>query len=136
MSSTTIYKDLKPTYLYIKQHSITGLKYFGKTTKKDPYKYLGSGKHWVRHIKKHGTQFVETIWISKLFTDENTLIEFALLASAHWNIVESVDWANQKPENGIDGGGGYGGKGKVAVKDKNGNNFLIDNTDPRYLSEN
>jgi hypothetical protein len=27
--------DTIETYLYIKQHSITGLKYFGKTTKKD-----------------------------------------------------------------------------------------------------
>ena len=34
---------MKPTYLYIKQHSVTKLKYFGKTTKKDPVKYLGSG---------------------------------------------------------------------------------------------
>jgi hypothetical protein len=24
--------DIKPTYLYIKQHLVTGLKYFGKTS--------------------------------------------------------------------------------------------------------
>lgn len=33
-----------PTYLYVKQHTITGLKYFGKTIK-DPYVYPGSGTH-------------------------------------------------------------------------------------------
>ena len=58
---------MKPTYLYIKQHKITKLKYFGKTTK-DPNKYLGSGKHWIRHIKKHGLE-IDTIWY-QLFTDE------------------------------------------------------------------
>lgn len=39
-------------HLYIKTHNTTGLKYFGKTTK-DPYKYLGSGKHWRAHLKIH-----------------------------------------------------------------------------------
>lgn len=30
--------EFLPTYLYIKTHNQTGLKYFGKTTK-DPFKY-------------------------------------------------------------------------------------------------
>ena len=30
-------------YLYVKQHSITGLKYFGRTTQANPYKYKGYG---------------------------------------------------------------------------------------------
>ena len=30
---------MKPTYLYVKEHDKTGLLYFGKTTKKDPFKY-------------------------------------------------------------------------------------------------
>jgi hypothetical protein len=42
----------KPTFLYIKTHSVTGLKYFGKTTK-DPFRYKGSGVYWVRHLKVH-----------------------------------------------------------------------------------
>ena len=39
--SMTIYTSttIPPTYLYIKEHSITGLKYFGKTTAKNPLKY-------------------------------------------------------------------------------------------------
>ena len=48
-------------YLYVKQHSITGLKYFGKTTKIDPFLYKGSGKYWQRHIKKYGKNFIETL---------------------------------------------------------------------------
>ena len=46
-------KEFKPTYLYVKTHNITGLKYFGKTTN-DPYTYYGSGKYWLLHLKKHG----------------------------------------------------------------------------------
>lgn len=51
-----------PTYLYIKQHTITGKLYFGKTIK-DPEKYMGSGTHWKRHINKHGKEHVETLWL-------------------------------------------------------------------------
>lgn len=94
---------IKPTYLYIKQHAITGLKYFGKTTKSDPYKYLGSGKYWLRHIKKYGRNHVKTIWISEPFMDKDTLIEFATFISKELNIVESSQWANLQEENGIDG---------------------------------
>ena len=32
----------QPTWLYVKQHPVTGLKYFGKTTQ-NPYRYKGSG---------------------------------------------------------------------------------------------
>ena len=55
MTSTNIYTpilfaqkdaDIFPTYLYIKQHSVTKLKYFGKTNSEDPIKYSGSGKYW------------------------------------------------------------------------------------------
>ena len=91
------------TYLYIKQHEITGLKYFGKTTKKDPYKYNGSGKHWLRHIKKHGVEHVNTIRC-KLFTDIDELQRVALAMSEMYDIVDSEFWANLTPENGMDGG--------------------------------
>jgi hypothetical protein len=59
MTSTTTYQEITPTYLYIKQHSITGLKYFGKTTKSNPYKYNGSGKYWIRHINKNGKEHIK-----------------------------------------------------------------------------
>ena len=99
--SMSIY--FKPTWLYIKQHNLTGLKYFGKTISKDPVKYKGSGKHWTRHINKYGND-VTTVW-SQLFTDKNELKEFALKFSVDNNIVESIEWANLKPEDGLWGGG-------------------------------
>ena len=92
-----------PTFLYIKQHSITGIKYFGKTTK-DPYKYNGSGKHWKRHIKKHGSEHIKTIWVSEPFIDSELISEYALTFSKEHNIVESKDWANLMEENGLAGG--------------------------------
>lgn len=94
---------MKPTYLYIKQHSLTGLKYFGKTTKHHPDNYLGSGKYWKRHIKTHGEIHVKTIWF-KLFENKDELIDYALTFSKENNIVESDEWANLKTENGLDGG--------------------------------
>jgi hypothetical protein len=46
-------KEFVPTWLYVKVHNKTGLKYLGKTIQ-DPYKYGGSGVHWSSHVKKHG----------------------------------------------------------------------------------
>jgi hypothetical protein len=97
----TIYTPITPTYLYIKQHSVTGLKYFGKTTK-DPYTYNGSGKHWARHIKKHGKKHIVTLWVSDLFHD-TSIVDYALQFSKEKNIVESKEWANMEPENGLNG---------------------------------
>jgi len=47
-----IYEETVVVHLYVKQHSITKLKYFGKTIQ-DPIKYSGSGVHWKKHLKKH-----------------------------------------------------------------------------------
>ena len=101
-TSMTIYTPIQPTYLYIKQHSITGLKYFGKTTRKDPYTYNGSGTHWTRHIKIHGKEHVVTLWVSELYQD-TSISDYALQFSIENDIVESKEWANLKPENGLDG---------------------------------
>lgn len=90
-------------YLYVKQHAVTGLKYFGKTKKTDPFKYLGSGLYWKKHIKKHGKKYVKTIDIWG-FDCENLCSDFALMFSKLHNIVESDEWANLKEENGLDGG--------------------------------
>ena len=93
----------KPTFLYIKQHSITKKCYFGKTIKKDPVKYLGSGTYWLHHIKIHGREFVETLWY-KLFTSEEELTRIATLFSEQQDIINSELWLNLIPENGLDGG--------------------------------
>ena len=91
-----------PTYLYIKQHSITGKLYFGKTIK-NPETYYGSGVHWRRHIKLHGIEHIETLWYC-LFFDVESIQEFALNFSKEQNIVESTLWLNAIPETGIGGG--------------------------------
>lgn len=80
----------------------TGLKYFGKTQQKDPYKYMGSGDYWVLHIKKHGYDKVITCVIAE-FENETDCEAFALNFSIENNIVESREWANLKLENGKDG---------------------------------
>lgn len=92
-------------YLYVKQHSKTGLKYFGKTTR-DPYKYLGSGKYWTRHIKKYGTEFVDTIHLWE-FQGQEEAIEFALQFSKENSIIESHEWANLTEENAVGGTPGF-----------------------------
>ena len=89
-------------YLYKKTHKITGLKYLGKTISKNPYTYKGSGKHWVYHIKKHGYD-VETE-ILKECSSEKELKYWGNYYSTLWNVVESKEWANLKPENGNGGG--------------------------------
>ena len=92
---------MKPTYLYVKTHKITGLKYFGKTTKTDPTSYKGSGIYWRKHIRKYGNS-VDTE-ILGLFLTKEECVEFATKFSIDNNIIESAEWANLKLENGLDG---------------------------------
>jgi hypothetical protein len=88
-------------HLYIKTHNITGLKYFGKTTKEDPHKYTGSGKHWLRHLRKHGFDYSTEIVAT--FEDEILCEQFALKFSKDNDIVNSTSWANLQEENGLTG---------------------------------
>ena len=90
-------------YLYVKKHLVSGLQYFGKTTKPNPFKYYGSGIYWKKHIKCHGKEHVETISVWE-FNDIQECSDFAIKFSQENNIVESKEWANLKPENGLDGG--------------------------------
>lgn len=76
--------------------------YFGKTVKPDPYKYLGSGIYWRRHLKVHGKE-IDTIWV-ELFHDKNRLVEFAEFFSSFFDIAHEDVWANLVEENGLDGG--------------------------------
>lgn len=94
-------ENFTQTFLYIKRHRKTGLYYFGKTTKRNPEMYRGSGKYWKRHLKIHGND-VETIWYC-LFLDKETLQEFATIFSEMNNISTSNEWANLINENGLDG---------------------------------
>jgi len=101
----TIYntETIPPTYLCIKIHSATGLRYFCKTTR-DPKSYKGSGTHWLRHIKKHGKEFVVNELVIGPYTNKSEIITLALFLSIELDVVNSKDWANLKLETGIDGG--------------------------------
>jgi hypothetical protein len=87
-------------YLYKKTHNKTGLQYLGKTIQ-DPFVYQGSGDRWIPHIKKHGYD-VTTEILRECQTSEEVK-EWGLYYSELWNVVDSKDWANLKPESG-DGG--------------------------------
>lgn len=89
-------------HLYVKRHKSTGLLYFGKTTRKDPERYLGSGSYWRRHLQKHGND-IETISVWSFDCLEEAT-SFALKFSSDNNIVESADWANLIPEDASYGG--------------------------------
>lgn len=117
MSSETIYppltenqiKNFVPTRLYIKRHSITGLKYFGKTISKNIEHYKGSGKYWTNHIKQHGTHHVENLWVSDWYYDPYELQKAAIDFSIENDILHAKDengnkiWGNLVYENGVDG---------------------------------
>jgi len=92
---------MEPIYLYIKTHNKTGLKYFGKTEKKDPFKYLGSGKLWRQHLSKFGEDITTEIF--GCFYDRDECYKAAVEFSHKNNIVESTDWANLRIEE-LDGG--------------------------------
>lgn len=100
--------SFKPTYLYVKTHLTTGLKYFGKTTKSNPHNYTGSGDYWLKHLNVHGKYFSTDI--IGFFDDKEECVKAAIDFSIKHNIVESKEWANFKIENGIDGGSDVGHK--------------------------
>ena len=87
-------------FLYLKTHNKTGLKYIGKTIR-NPKTYKGSGKYWVRHLKKHGND-VTTEILKECITKEE-LKQWGLYYSKLWNIIENPNFANLKFEEG-DGG--------------------------------
>lgn len=88
-------------YLYVKTHNKTGLKYFGKTSRENPYSYCGSGKYWVRHLKKYGYDLSTEI-IGK-FESKEECSEIAIKFSIENDVVNSDKWANLINENGLDG---------------------------------
>lgn len=91
------------TYLYVKTHTITGLKYLGQTKKDDPHKYRGSGIRWLNHLKVHGYTYTTEILKE---CEHPAMIKFwGQHYSDLWNIVDSDEWANLKPETG-DGSAG------------------------------
>jgi len=102
---TYLYEALaKHTRLYIKQCPHCGLKYFGKTVKKNITTYKGSGVKWKAHLKKHKV-FPVHLWHSDWYTD-TSITRFALRFSRINKIVKSDLWANLTEESGIDNASG------------------------------
>lgn len=90
-------------YLYKKTHNITGMQYLGKTIR-NPFKYLGSGIDWNKHLVEFGADIKTEIL--KECSSKEELIFWGRYYSKLWNIVESKEWANKIPETG----GGPGAK--------------------------
>lgn len=103
----------------MKTHNITGKKYLGQTTNKDPFKYKGSGKYWKQHISKHGYDVVTTI-LKECSTKEEVKYWGEYYTNLQ-NIVISDQWANLKPESGDGGsikGTNLGRKHSIETKEK------------------
>jgi len=97
---------MKPVYLYVKKHNVTGLLYFGRTINPDPSKYLGSGQHWRAHLNTHGKD-ISTIFFEKFDSLEDAK-EFATFFSEEFDIVKSEKWANLIIEDGTHTGSNKG----------------------------
>lgn len=94
------YEPLKtPARLYIKQCPHCGLKYFGRSTRRNVQSYTGSGKRWLGHLRKHKVNSIH-LWNSKWYHD-TSITRFALKFSKMNNIVESSKWANMILEDGM-----------------------------------
>lgn len=89
--------------LMIKTHVETGLKYlcYTQSEGKTYSKYKGSGKLWIRHLKKYGENIT-----TELIFESDSYDEFKAVAiqkSHEFNVVEDSSWANLRIEEG-DGG--------------------------------
>lgn len=120
----------KPSYLYIKTHNLTGLKYFGKTCESNPHRYKGSGTEWMKHLDVYGYDVTtELLNDGKPYESIDDFIRAALEFSNLYNIVNAVDdfgnkiWANLIVESGLGGAPwSLDQKKKLSVKRKgNGN---------------
>ena len=88
-------------YLMLKTHTISGMKYLCKTSRRDPYTYAGSGKVWKKHLKKYGFYFNTVILAECLTTEE--LKQKGIYYSELWDVVNNCEFANLVQERG-DGG--------------------------------
>jgi hypothetical protein len=86
--------------LYLKESPL-GLKYLGITSKKNPYKYKGSGSYWKKHLKSHNfsNSDVKTIILYQTYSKEE-LKKMGLHYSKVYDIVNSKEFANLCYESG------------------------------------
>lgn len=94
---------MKKHILMIKQ-ATSGLKYLCKTTTEarlNPYVYRGSGKYWLKHIRKNKSWIITCV-IGTYDTSQQ-LAKAGEYYSSLYNVAESKDWANLIPETGNGG---------------------------------
>jgi hypothetical protein len=113
----------KPTRLYIKQCPHCGIKYFGKSIGHNIEKYQGSGTFWKKHLREHNVKPIH-LWNSDWYYDAS-ISRFALKFSHINKIVESKQWANNIPENGLDGIRSKASKLIQSVRIANGTHHLL-----------
>lgn len=89
-------------YLYLKESPL-GLKYLGKTTR-DPFKYIGSGLYWKKHLTKHNIKS-KNIKTTILFETDDTKLfnQTAVYYSNLYDVVNSKEFANMTEERGQGG---------------------------------
>lgn len=87
--------------LMVKEHLDTNLKYLCYTQKSNHDEYLGSGKYWKKHLKKHGCNIKTTL----LFESDNyeEFKKVALEYSNKFDVVNDRGWANEISEQGEGG---------------------------------
>lgn len=104
------------TFLYLKTHNKTGLKYLGKTVQ-DPFIYKGSGKRWLNHIKKHGYDVTTEILFET--SDKILLREKGLYFSLLWSVTTNPNFANIVNEAGDGGDTSASSSYKLGIKNRN-----------------
>lgn len=88
----------------VKIHNKTGMKYLCITKKDDWQKYKGSGKYWMNHLKKHGSDIR-----TELIYECDDYFEFLVVCRAtsdHLDVVLSEEFANIVPETGYNNNDG------------------------------
>lgn len=96
------------------------MRYLGQT-KRDPFKYTGSGVDWLAHLKEFGNDVDTEILLQTTDKQERNLQ--GRYYSNLWRVVTAADdfgnkiWANRIQETG--GGGGYIGQSEVLKKSLN-----------------
>jgi hypothetical protein len=102
LDSTAQYYGWKPTALLVMTHKKTGMQYFCKTTLLNGMGwYKGSGKYWLRHLKKHGADV--DVGVLGVYFDRDRCLAAADSFSKSNNVGKSNKWANLINENGLDG---------------------------------
>ena len=115
-------------YLYVKTHTKTDLKYLGQTRRLDPIKYKGSGKIWRNHLVEHGYDDVHTEILLQT-TNVSEIEQMGRYYSELWDVANSSEWANMKPETGHGGGLGEEGYKILSEKLKGHPNWLLSQTE-------